>query len=69
MEEGSNQTSIKIADYGLATYDSSVTADFLFKKCGTPGFIAPEIISSKESFRLYDSKVDIFSGGVIFFIL
>jgi len=54
MEDDSNQTTIKIADYGLATYDSSVISDFLFKKCGTPGFLAPEVISNKESFKLYD---------------
>lgn len=39
-----NQTSIKIADFGLSTYDSSIVSEFLFKKCGTPGFLAPEIL-------------------------
>lgn len=36
-----------------------------FKKCGTAGFIAPEIFKTKN----YDSKVDIFSLGVVFYIL
>ncbi|EGR31985.1 protein kinase domain protein [Ichthyophthirius multifiliis] len=36
-----------------------------FKKCGTAGFIAPEIFKTKS----YDSKVDIFSLGVVFYIL
>lgn len=36
-----------------------------FKKCGTPGFVAPEIFKSKN----YSPKVDIFSLGVVFYIL
>jgi calcium/calmodulin-dependent protein kinase I len=33
--------------------------------CGTPGYIAPEILSKKE----YNHKVDIFSIGVVAFNL
>jgi len=36
-----------------------------FKKCGTAGFIAPEIFKSK----IYDAIVDIFSLGGVFYIL
>jgi len=36
-----------------------------YKKCGTAGFIAPEIFKSK----IYDAKIDIFSLGVVFYIL
>jgi serine/threonine protein kinase len=34
-------------------------------KCGTPGFIAPEIFLDQK----YNEKCDIFSAGVIFYIL
>lgn len=36
-----------------------------YKKCGTPGYVAPEIFKTKN----YDLKVDVFSLGVVFFIL
>lgn len=36
-----------------------------YKKCGTPGFVAPEIFRTKN----YDQKVDVFSLGVVFYIL
>ena len=36
-----------------------------FKRCGTPGYIAPEIYKSKK----YDQKVDVYSAGIIFYIL
>ena len=37
----------------------------MFKKCGTPGYIAPEIFKTKK----YDFKVDVYSAGIIFYIL
>lgn len=37
----------------------------LFTRCGTPGYIAPEILRNKN----YDEKIDIFSLGVIFYII
>ena len=53
---------IVIVDLGFATYLDEY--DKLFSKCGTPGYIAPEILENKE----YGFKVDIFSAGVIFYM-
>lgn len=39
-------TLIKIIDFGLATNLNSENANF--KICGTPGYVAPEIINSDE---------------------
>lgn len=36
-----------------------------YKFCGTPGFCAPEILE----FKKYGEKVDIFSAGVVFYIM
>ena len=37
----------------------------IYKKCGTPGYVAPEIFKTK----MYDCKVDIYSLGIVFYIL
>ncbi|CAD8122707.1 unnamed protein product [Paramecium sonneborni] len=50
----------------LGNFCYSETTDQLqYKKCGTPGFVAPEIFRSKN----YTNKVDLFSLGVIFYLL
>ena len=55
--------SVKIADFGLA-FDISggVLPDL---KCGTPGYMAPEIATGKP----YDEKIDIYSCGVVLYQL
>lgn len=52
-----------LVDFGLATYTNN--QKFLFTRCGTPGYVAPEIANLKEKDELYDEKCDIFSFGVI----
>jgi len=37
----------------------------MFKRCGTPGYVAPEVLADK----IYDFKVDVFSAGIIMYIL
>ena len=62
------ETDIKIVDFGLATLADC--EDYLFKRCGTPGFVAPEIISANANDKVkFTPKCDIFSAGVIFYIL
>ena len=67
LKSKENDTDLVLADFGLATFlDCS---DILFKRCGTPGFVAPEILTYKETEPFYDAKCDIFSAGVIFYLL
>ncbi len=58
--------SVRIIDFGLAT--EIIRDDYLYKRCGTPGFVAPEIIAHGNDMN-YDERCDIFSAGVIFYIL
>jgi len=57
---------IKIIDFGLGTIIDD--KPYVYKRCGTPGFVAPEIITHGNEMK-YDEKCDIFSAGVIFYIL
>ena len=53
-----------IADFGLADYYDP-KGNYMFKRCGTPGYVAPELLQDK----IYDFKIDIFSAGVLMFIM
>lgn len=59
-----NSTDVCIADFGLADYYNP-EGKYLFKRCGTPGYVAPEILQEKN----YDYKVDVFSAGILMFIM
>lgn len=54
---------VKIADFSLAEMIRERNGPL--NKCGTPGFMAPEIFSEEA----YDERIDVFSAGVILFIL
>lgn len=56
-----------IADFGLAEF--SDVQEYLFVRCGTPGYVAPEVINIKDMKAKYDPICDIFSLGLIFHIL
>lgn len=56
-----------IADFGLATWADE--QEYLFVRCGTPGYVAPEIINIRDMKTKSDPICDVFSAGLIFHIL
>lgn len=58
-----NDSEIKIADFGFAK--KVLTPNSLTTQCGTPGYVAPEILEGVP----YDTKSDMWSLGVIVYIL
>lgn len=60
---------LKIVDLGLGAI-SHPSTNLIHRKCGTPGFIAPEVINmDSEATAESSSNSDIFSAGVIFYFL
>lgn len=55
-------TILGIVDFGLAM---KIGDPFLFYRCGTPGFVAPEVANFKDGCEPYDYRCDMFSAGVI----
>lgn len=43
--------------------------EYLFVRCGTPGFVAPEVVNIRDLNTKYDPVCDIYSVGLIFHIL
>ncbi|KAL0928912.1 hypothetical protein M5K25_000844 [Dendrobium thyrsiflorum] len=64
LDENGN---LKVSDFGLSALAESKKQDgLLHTTCGTPAYVAPEVISRKG----YDgAKADIWSCGVILFVL
>ena len=58
-----DDSSVKIADFGFAKRVFKPKS--LTTQCGTPGYVAPEILSSTP----YDERADMWSVGVILYIL
>lgn len=54
---------IKITDFGLSKLANR--ADLLFECCGTPAYVAPEVLIKKG----YQSEVDLWSCGVILYAM
>ncbi|KAL5823869.1 hypothetical protein ACOSQ4_021769 [Xanthoceras sorbifolium] len=58
---------LKVSDFGLSAVADQIRPDgLLHTLCGTPAYVAPEILTKKG----YDgAKVDVWSCGVILFVL
>jgi len=51
-----------VADFGLSRFNNK---EVLKTVCGTPGYVAPEILRGKQ----YTQAIDIWAVGVIAYIL
>jgi len=60
--QGDNEV-VKIADFGLSKFVCD--DDKLMTSCGTPGYVAPEVLLCER----YDKSVDMWGIGVITYIL
>lgn len=58
---------VKISDFGLAKMVDNMT--FLRTACGTPTYLAPEVVLNQESFGGYSFSVDAWSIGVIVYAI
>lgn len=61
MKSPENDYEILICDFGLACLEGNDNS----LRCGSPGYVAPEILMK----RSYNTKVDIFSAGIILYIM
>lgn len=55
-----------LVDFGLSTHADS--EDYIFYRCGTPGYVAPEVTTLEKGKKI-SPICDMFSLGVIFHIL
>lgn len=63
LQSTENDSKIKIADFGFAK--KCPKPNSLTTQCGTPGYVAPEILEGVP----YDTQADMWSLGVIVYIL
>jgi calcium/calmodulin-dependent protein kinase I len=65
LVDESNDAQVKLADFGLAGILDPKKQNLLFDACGTPGYVAPEVLEGKA----YNEGVDCWALGVITYIL
>lgn len=58
-------SNIKITDFGLAKHKAEGQKQMMTTACGTPGYVAPEVLKNEP----YGTAVDLWSLGVILYIL
>ncbi|KAI8818198.1 kinase-like domain-containing protein [Fimicolochytrium jonesii] len=64
--ESTEHITIKISDFGLAKLASETS--FMGTLCGTPNYVAPEVLDMRKNGRKYTKAVDLWSCGVVLYI-
>ncbi|KAM9148328.1 serine/threonine-protein kinase 33 isoform 3-T9 [Pangshura tecta] len=64
-EENEMKLNIKVTDFGLAVQKAGGSESMFQSTCGTPTYMAPEVISAHD----YSQQCDIWSIGVIMYML
>jgi calcium/calmodulin-dependent protein kinase I len=67
MASDADDAPVKIADFGLSKFFSPETV--LSTMCGSPQYVAPEVLGVGDGLKEYSPAVDMWSVGVILFIL
>lgn len=67
LRDRADVTSIKISDFGLAKVNSE--SDVMKTICGTPQYLAPEVLLAQRTHGTYGKECDMWSLGVILYIL
>eukprot|EP00877_Chromochloris_zofingiensis_P004633 jgi/Chrzof1/14170/Cz08g28020.t1 len=67
MLNEADDSPVKIADFGLSKFFSS--DNVLSTMCGSPQYVAPEVLGVGDGLKEYSPAVDMWSVGVILFIL
>jgi len=67
LKDTTDEAVVKITDFGLSKiFADSAEGEVVMKTaCGTPGYVAPEVLTHEN----YSSQVDLWSIGVIVYIL
>jgi len=61
-----HDNSIKLIDFGLSVQKTGTTF-IMSGQCGSPDYMAPEVLS--DEYTVYDEKCDVWSIGVVLYIL
>lgn len=67
MLNNRDDSPVKIADFGLSKFFSN--DNVLSTMCGSPQYVAPEVLGVGDGLKEYSPAVDMWSVGVILFIL
>ena len=66
IKKGETSADLALIDFGFAEFCDK--PEYLLNKCGSPGFLAPEIINMKEKTHI-EPICDIFSAGSTFYTM
>lgn len=56
-----------LVDFGLAQAEED--SQYIYTRCGTPGYVAPEILRAKDPKSKYTCACDVFSAGILLHLL